>query len=217
MSGQTAQRSSQKETYSPAVSKNIRGILRKELLIHFGFEHMFLMADVLIDRFLRLSRKPMSFMGLWNLSRPWSMATTDSSTSSLHGSLTSCIFAPLAPLPLALRHPVSIPRSEFWWFRLLTRERAYLHYARMTRAAQVALPAASLVRGSNPGLQSTGLDFAPPDLSLASFLTLPFAICLASADGVFGGCFAARKSLMLKKSDRIVGVSVAENLKSRAL
>ena len=54
MSGQAAQRSSQKETYGPVVSKNIRGILRKELLTHFGFEHMFLMADVLIDRFLTI-------------------------------------------------------------------------------------------------------------------------------------------------------------------
>lgn len=54
MSGQTAQRLSQKETYGPAVNKNIRGILRKELLTNFGFEHMFLMADVLIDRFLEI-------------------------------------------------------------------------------------------------------------------------------------------------------------------
>lgn len=54
MRGQTAQRLSQKETYGPAVNKNIRGILRKELLTNFGFEHMFLMADVLIDRFLEI-------------------------------------------------------------------------------------------------------------------------------------------------------------------
>lgn len=45
-------RLSQKETYGPAANKNIRAILRKELLTNFGFEHMFLMADVLIDRFL---------------------------------------------------------------------------------------------------------------------------------------------------------------------
>jgi len=54
MRSQTAQRLSQKETYGPAVNKNIRGILRKELLTNFGFEHMFLMADVLIDRFLAI-------------------------------------------------------------------------------------------------------------------------------------------------------------------
>jgi hypothetical protein len=50
----TAQRLSQQETYGPAANKNIRGILRKELLTNFGFEHMFLMADVLIDRFLAI-------------------------------------------------------------------------------------------------------------------------------------------------------------------
>jgi len=54
MSGQTPRRLSQQETYGPAVNKNIQGILRKELLTNFGFEHMFLMADVLIDRFLEI-------------------------------------------------------------------------------------------------------------------------------------------------------------------
>jgi hypothetical protein len=43
-----------KDHYGPAASKNIRGILRQELLSNFGFEHMFLMADVLIDRFLKI-------------------------------------------------------------------------------------------------------------------------------------------------------------------
>jgi len=54
MSNSTARRLSQKETYGPAANKNIRAILRKELLTNFGFEHMFLMADVLIDRFLAI-------------------------------------------------------------------------------------------------------------------------------------------------------------------
>jgi len=54
MNGQMAHRLSQKETYGPAANKNLRAILRKELLTNFGFEHMFLMADVLIDRFLTI-------------------------------------------------------------------------------------------------------------------------------------------------------------------
>jgi len=54
MKGQIAQRLSQKETYGPAANKNLQGILRKELLTNFGFEQMFLMADVLIDRFLTI-------------------------------------------------------------------------------------------------------------------------------------------------------------------
>lgn len=54
MTSATAHRLSQKETYGPAATKNIRGILRRELLTNFGFEHMFLMADVLIDRFLSI-------------------------------------------------------------------------------------------------------------------------------------------------------------------
>jgi len=53
----TAQRLSQKETYGPAANKNIRAILRRELLTNFGFEHMFLMADVLIDRFLTIMQE----------------------------------------------------------------------------------------------------------------------------------------------------------------
>jgi hypothetical protein len=51
---QTAKRLYQKAKYGPAANKNIRTILRKELLTNFGFEHMFLMADVLIDRFLEI-------------------------------------------------------------------------------------------------------------------------------------------------------------------
>jgi hypothetical protein len=54
MNSQTAKRLDQKAKYGPAANKNIRALLRKELLTNFGFEHMFLMADVLIDRFLAI-------------------------------------------------------------------------------------------------------------------------------------------------------------------
>ena len=54
MKSQTAKRLHQKAKYGPAANKNIRTVLRKELLTNFGFEHMFLMADVLIDRFLEI-------------------------------------------------------------------------------------------------------------------------------------------------------------------
>jgi hypothetical protein len=54
---QMAKRLYQKAKYGPAANKNIRAILRKELLTNFGFEHMFLMADVLIDRFLKIVRE----------------------------------------------------------------------------------------------------------------------------------------------------------------
>jgi hypothetical protein len=57
MKDQTARRLYQKAKYGPAANKNIRAILRKELLSNFGFEHMFLMADVLIDRFLEIVQK----------------------------------------------------------------------------------------------------------------------------------------------------------------
>lgn len=56
-------RLSQKETYGPAAHKNIRAILRKELLTNFGFEHMFLMADVLIDRFLGIIQEAEAISG----------------------------------------------------------------------------------------------------------------------------------------------------------
>ena len=56
-------RLSQKETYGPATNKNIQAILRKELLTNFGFEHMFLMADVLIDRFLEIIREAEAISG----------------------------------------------------------------------------------------------------------------------------------------------------------
>jgi hypothetical protein len=54
MNGRTVRRLDHKDHYGPGASKNIRGILRQELLSNFGFEHMFLMADVLIDRFLKI-------------------------------------------------------------------------------------------------------------------------------------------------------------------
>jgi len=54
MNGRTVRRPHQRDHYGPAADKNIRGILRQELLTNFGFEHMFLMADVLIDRFLKI-------------------------------------------------------------------------------------------------------------------------------------------------------------------
>ncbi len=54
MNRQTARRLSQKKFYGPTADKNLRGVLRKELLTNFGFEQMFLMADVLIDRFLAI-------------------------------------------------------------------------------------------------------------------------------------------------------------------
>ena len=54
MKSQTAKRLYKKAKYGPAANKNIRAILRKELLTNFGFEHMFLMADVLINRFLEI-------------------------------------------------------------------------------------------------------------------------------------------------------------------
>ena len=54
MNNSSIGRSDQKDHYGPVASKNLRGILRQELLTNFGFEHMFLMADVLIDRFLEI-------------------------------------------------------------------------------------------------------------------------------------------------------------------
>jgi len=54
MSSQAAKRLGQKRIYGAVVNKNIRAVLRKELLTNFGFEHMFLMADVLIERVLHI-------------------------------------------------------------------------------------------------------------------------------------------------------------------
>jgi hypothetical protein len=56
-SGQAAKRLCQKKIYGAVANKNIRAILRKELLTNFGFEHMFLMADVLIERFLQIVKE----------------------------------------------------------------------------------------------------------------------------------------------------------------
>lgn len=44
----------QRDMYGAVADKNIQAVLRKELLTNFGFEHMFLMADVLIGRFLQI-------------------------------------------------------------------------------------------------------------------------------------------------------------------
>jgi len=57
MSGQAATRLCQKNIYGAVANKNIRAILRKELLTNFGFEHMFLMADVLIERVLHIVKE----------------------------------------------------------------------------------------------------------------------------------------------------------------
>jgi hypothetical protein len=63
MKGESARRLYQKEFYGAAVEKNIRAILRKELLTNFGFENMFLMADVLIDRFLSILQEAEAISG----------------------------------------------------------------------------------------------------------------------------------------------------------
>ena len=57
MSSQAAKRLCQKKIYGAVANKNIRAILRKELLTNFGFEHMFLMADVLIERVLQIVKE----------------------------------------------------------------------------------------------------------------------------------------------------------------
>lgn len=41
-------------TYGPLKAKDLHGILRRELMEQFGFEHMGLIADALIDRFLEI-------------------------------------------------------------------------------------------------------------------------------------------------------------------
>jgi len=49
-----AKRLSQKEIYGPLCQKNVHSILKRELLQNFGFEHMHIIADVLIKRFLAI-------------------------------------------------------------------------------------------------------------------------------------------------------------------
>jgi len=49
-----AKRLSQKELYGPLCQKNVRSILKRELLKNFGFEQMHIIADVLIERFLAI-------------------------------------------------------------------------------------------------------------------------------------------------------------------
>jgi len=63
MKGESGRRLCQKEIYGAATEKNIRAILRKELLTNFGFENMFLMADVLIDRFLTILQEAEAISG----------------------------------------------------------------------------------------------------------------------------------------------------------
>ncbi|MEK7993198.1 MAG: DUF1670 domain-containing protein [Planctomycetota bacterium] len=43
--------------YSALTAKNVHSVLRQELLTNFGFEHMFMMADVLIERFLTILKE----------------------------------------------------------------------------------------------------------------------------------------------------------------
>jgi len=57
MNSQAAKRLCQKNIYGAVANKNIRSVLRKELLTNFGFEHMFLMADVLIERVLHIAKE----------------------------------------------------------------------------------------------------------------------------------------------------------------
>jgi hypothetical protein len=40
--------------YSTLSAKNVRSVLQQELLTNFGFEHMFLVADLLVERFLAI-------------------------------------------------------------------------------------------------------------------------------------------------------------------
>lgn len=47
-------RLSQKVIYGPLTQKTIKNLLKKELITNFGFEHMYLIADMLIDRFLKI-------------------------------------------------------------------------------------------------------------------------------------------------------------------
>jgi len=43
-----------KDSYGPLSKKNVRSLLKKELLQNFGFENMNLIADLLIERFLQI-------------------------------------------------------------------------------------------------------------------------------------------------------------------
>lgn len=45
---------SQKTIYGPLAQKSLKNLLKKELITNFGFEHMHVIADVLIDRFLTI-------------------------------------------------------------------------------------------------------------------------------------------------------------------
>ena len=47
-------RLSQKTIYGPLTQKTLKSILKKELITNFGFENMHIIADTLIERFLRI-------------------------------------------------------------------------------------------------------------------------------------------------------------------
>ncbi len=48
------QRIDQKVIYGPLSQKNIKSLLKRELITNFGFENMAIIADVLIDRLLKI-------------------------------------------------------------------------------------------------------------------------------------------------------------------
>jgi hypothetical protein len=54
MDAQARKRLSNKAIYGPLSQKTLRSALKRELLTHFGFENMALIADLLIDRFLAI-------------------------------------------------------------------------------------------------------------------------------------------------------------------
>lgn len=45
---------SQKGIYGPLTQKTLKNLLKKELITNFGFENMHIIADILIDRFLKI-------------------------------------------------------------------------------------------------------------------------------------------------------------------
>ena len=46
-----------KELYGPLIAKDIRTVLKRELMTNFGFENMGAIADILIERFLAIIRQ----------------------------------------------------------------------------------------------------------------------------------------------------------------
>lgn len=53
----TYKRLNAKENYGPLLAKDINSVLKKELMTHFGFENMGAIADILIERFLKIIKK----------------------------------------------------------------------------------------------------------------------------------------------------------------